>query len=90
MASMNSTKHGLRIEKLALPFTCHGDGPDSVSCTEIAISVEEPGTITWYAFEESNGSYGIFDTFDSEAARTKHICDLSLVNEDGGLRFPHD
>lgn len=29
----------------------------------------EPGTITWYAFEESDGAYGIFDTFDTEAAR---------------------
>jgi quinol monooxygenase YgiN len=34
---------------------------------------DEKGTLTWYAFEESNGSYGIFDTFDSEQARQAHL-----------------
>ena len=34
---------------------------------------QEPGTITWYAFEESDGAYGIFDTFETEAARQAHL-----------------
>ncbi len=34
---------------------------------------KEPGTITWYAFEESTGAYGIFDTFETEAARQAHL-----------------
>ena len=33
----------------------------------------EPGTITWYAFRESTGHYGIFDTFEDESARQAHL-----------------
>jgi quinol monooxygenase YgiN len=33
----------------------------------------EPGTITWYAFQEDENSYGIFDTFETEAARQAHL-----------------
>jgi quinol monooxygenase YgiN len=34
----------------------------------------EPGTVTWYAFaEDHHGVFGIFDTFDSEAARQAHL-----------------
>ena len=33
----------------------------------------EPGTVTWYAFQEDEGAYGIFDTFDTEAARQAHL-----------------
>ena len=33
----------------------------------------EPGTRTWYAIEESPGSFAIFDTFDDEAARDAHL-----------------
>jgi len=39
----------------------------------LPLAQEEPGTRTWYAFEESDGAYGIFDTFDSEAARQAHL-----------------
>ena len=34
---------------------------------------DEKGTITWYAFQEDEGSYGIFDTFDTEEARQAHL-----------------
>ena len=37
------------------------------------LAEKEPGTITWYAFEEDSGSYGIFDTFETEAARQAHL-----------------
>jgi quinol monooxygenase YgiN len=37
------------------------------------LAAKEPGTITWYAFEESPGSYGIFDTFETEVARQAHL-----------------
>jgi len=30
-------------------------------------------TITWYAFQEDGGSYGIFDTFETESARQAHL-----------------
>ena len=33
----------------------------------------EPGTITWYAFQEGSTSFAIFDTFDDEAGREAHL-----------------
>lgn len=39
----------------------------------LPLARNEPGTLTWYAFEESDGAYGIFDTFDTEAARQTHL-----------------
>ncbi|HEY3954356.1 MAG TPA: antibiotic biosynthesis monooxygenase [Streptosporangiaceae bacterium] len=37
------------------------------------LAVAEHGTITWYAFKISDTSYGIFDTFATDDARTAHI-----------------
>jgi len=37
------------------------------------LAVKEPGTKTWYAFSEAPGHYGIFDTFEDEAARQAHL-----------------
>jgi quinol monooxygenase YgiN len=37
------------------------------------LAEKETGTITWYAFEEDQGSFGIFDTFETEAARQAHL-----------------
>jgi quinol monooxygenase YgiN len=37
------------------------------------LAVAEQGTITWYAFEIDENHYGIFDTFETEDARTTHI-----------------
>jgi len=34
---------------------------------------KEAGTVTWYAFQEDQGAYGIFDTFETEAARQAHL-----------------
>src|SRR4051812_9202787 len=39
----------------------------------LPLAEKEPGTITWYAFQESDNSYGIFDTFDTEEARQAHL-----------------
>lgn len=33
----------------------------------------EPETITWYAFRIDDTTFGIFDTFPSEAGRQAHI-----------------
>lgn len=38
-----------------------------------ALAVAEEGTVTWYAFKLSDTSYGIFDTFETEDARTAHL-----------------
>jgi quinol monooxygenase YgiN len=37
------------------------------------LAVAEEGTVTWYAFKISETSYGIFDTFATNDARTAHI-----------------
>ena len=34
---------------------------------------QEQGTITWYAIDEGEGRYGIFDTFEDEAGRDAHL-----------------
>jgi len=37
------------------------------------LAVAEGGTVTWYAFKINDASYGIFDTFVTDEARTAHI-----------------
>ena len=37
------------------------------------MAVAEGGTVTWYAFKINDASYGIFDTFATDDARTAHI-----------------
>ncbi len=39
----------------------------------LGLAVEEPKTVTWYAFQSSPTTFHIFDTFPDEAARTTHI-----------------
>ena len=39
----------------------------------LPLAQQEAGTVTWYAFAEDEGSYGIFDTFDTETARQTHL-----------------
>ena len=39
----------------------------------LPLAQQEPGTVTWYAFTESPGHYGIFDTFNDETARQAHL-----------------
>jgi quinol monooxygenase YgiN len=34
---------------------------------------KEPGTISWFALDEDNGRYSIFDTFNDEAGREAHL-----------------
>ena len=38
-----------------------------------ALAEREEGTITWYAFKVDGTTYGIFDTFETEAARQAHL-----------------
>ena len=38
-----------------------------------ALAVTEQGTVTWCAFKINGAAYGIFDTFDAEAARDAHL-----------------
>lgn len=39
----------------------------------LPMAEKESGTVTWYAFGEDEGSYGIFDTFETEADRQAHL-----------------
>lgn len=38
-----------------------------------ALAAAEAGTVTWYAFKLSETTFGIFDTFESEAGRQAHL-----------------
>jgi quinol monooxygenase YgiN len=37
------------------------------------LAVKEEGTVTWYAFKIDEDHYGIFDTFETDAARNAHL-----------------
>jgi hypothetical protein len=37
------------------------------------LALAEGGTVAWYAFKINDASYGIFDTFATDDARTAHI-----------------
>lgn len=37
------------------------------------LAAQEKATVTWYAIEEGNGRYAIFDTFEDEAGRDAHL-----------------
>jgi quinol monooxygenase YgiN len=37
------------------------------------LALTEEGTVTWYAFRIDENRYGIFDTFETEDARTAHL-----------------
>ncbi len=39
----------------------------------LAIVMEEPGTITWYAVKIGNSEFGIFDTFEKDEGRKAHL-----------------
>ena len=39
----------------------------------LPLAQAERGTVTWYAFKEDEGSYGIFDTFETEEGRQAHL-----------------
>jgi quinol monooxygenase YgiN len=37
------------------------------------LALAEQGTVDWYAFKISDTSYGIFDSFETDEARTAHL-----------------
>jgi quinol monooxygenase YgiN len=37
------------------------------------LAVAEGGTVTWYAFQVNDTSYGIFDTFATDDGRAAHL-----------------
>jgi quinol monooxygenase YgiN len=37
------------------------------------LALNEPETVTWYAFQVDEATYGIFDTFEAQAGREAHL-----------------
>ena len=37
------------------------------------LALAEEGTVTWYAFQVNENTYGIFDTFENEDGRQAHL-----------------
>jgi len=66
-----SVRYGILAQLEAKP----GKGGELAAFLESgrALAVAEQGTITWYAFKISDTRYGIFDTFQTEDARTAHL-----------------
>ena len=60
---------------LAVPEAKAGNGDELAAFLKAGreLAVAEEGTVTWYAFKISDTSYGIFDTFATDDARTAHI-----------------
>ena len=60
---------------LALLEAKPGKGGELAALLEASreLAAAEGGTVTWYAFKVSDTSYGIFDTFATDDARTAHI-----------------
>lgn len=65
----------VKLGLLALLEAKPGKGNDLGAFLEAgrALAVAEGGTVTWYAFKIGETSYGIFDTFETDDARTAHI-----------------
>ena len=58
----------------------------------LPLAQAEPGTRSWFAWKIDAKTFGIFDTFDDEAARTAHlegpIADALMANADELLAVP--
>jgi quinol monooxygenase YgiN len=65
----------LKIGFLALLEAKPGKSEQVAALLESAqdLAAKEAGTIVWYAFQSGPTSFGIFDAFKDEAARTAHI-----------------
>ncbi|MEV6846263.1 antibiotic biosynthesis monooxygenase [Actinoplanes sp. NPDC051411] len=66
-----SVRYGVLAQLEAKP----GKGAELAAFLEArrALAVAEEGTVTWYAFRISESRFGIFDTFETEDARTAHL-----------------
>jgi quinol monooxygenase YgiN len=60
---------------LALLQAKPGKGDELAAFLEAgrALAVAEEGTVTWYAFKIDDTTYGIFDTFETDAGREAHL-----------------
>lgn len=60
---------------LALLEAKPGKGPDLHALLKSAreAAIAEQGTVNWFAFQISDTTYGIFDTFEGEDGRQAHL-----------------
>jgi quinol monooxygenase YgiN len=65
----------VKLGLLALLESKPGRGDDLGAFLEAgqALAAAEAGTVTWYAFKISDTAFGIFDSFENEAARQAHL-----------------
>ena len=65
------TKVSLFVELKAKP----GKEEEVAKFLEMAheMAKKEPTTINWYAFRLSHSTFGVFDTFNDEGGRQKHL-----------------
>jgi quinol monooxygenase YgiN len=65
----------VRLGLLALLAAKPGKGNDLGAVLDAgrALAAAEQDTVTWYAFKIDDTHYGIFDTFETEAARQAHL-----------------
>ena len=58
----------------------------------LGLAQEEPETVTWYAFEQSDGTMAIFDTFEGDEGRQAHldgkVAEALMANADELLAEP--
>lgn len=65
------TKHALYVPLKAKP----GKEAEVIAFLRSAVPLvnDEPGTVSWFAIQESPGTFAIFDTFDDQAGVDAHL-----------------
>jgi quinol monooxygenase YgiN len=66
------------VKKVALSVTLKAkrgkeDAVAAFLATAQSLVAQEPGTISWFAFRVDQRTFGIFDSFGSDAARQAHL-----------------
>ncbi|MFF8729269.1 putative quinol monooxygenase [Streptomyces sp. NPDC015171] len=65
------TKLGLLARIEAKPE--HADKVAALLRDAVQLARQEDRTVTWFAFRQSETTFGVFDTFDDEEGRREHL-----------------
>ncbi|MGW5476189.1 putative quinol monooxygenase [Streptomyces sp. NPDC004008] len=65
------TKLGLLARIEAKPE--YADKVEALLRDALRLAQEEDHTVTWFAFRQSDTTFGVFDTFDDEQGRQAHL-----------------
>jgi quinol monooxygenase YgiN len=68
----------MSVKKVALSVTLKAkrgkeDAVAAFLATAQSLVAQEPGNISWFAFRVDQRTFGIFDSFGSDAARQAHL-----------------